>query len=174
MFTSSLMEKFDGIWRMLFAHGVTAILLLLSVVSFSLPYISGVRPFFVLMAIYYWAIYRPTLIPPVATFGLGIILDLLTGAPVGLNALLFTVLQWVVRRQRVFLMGQPFVMIWIGFGLTALLAGTGQYLAYMAMTGAALPADTVMATIALSFAAFAPVVPLFILVHRVLPHTARP
>lgn len=106
--------------RLLLAQGVIVLFLLLNVVSFSMPHAGDFKPFFLLMAVYYWAIYRPTVMPVAYTFVLGLILDFLTNLPPGLSALVLLVLQTVVRRSRLFMMGQPFMMVWLGFGILAM------------------------------------------------------
>jgi rod shape-determining protein MreD len=106
--------------RLLLAQGVIILFLLLNVVSFSMPHAGDFKPFFLLMAVYYWAIYRPTVMPVAYTFVLGLILDFLTELPPGMSALIMLVLQTVVRRSRLFMMGQPYVMVWLGFGITCL------------------------------------------------------
>lgn len=106
--------------RLLLAQGVIILLALLTVVSFSVPYAGDFKPFFLLMAVYYWAIYRPTVMPVAYTFILGLTLDLIAELPVGLTALLLVAVQTLVQKSRVFLMGQPYVMVWLGFALVCL------------------------------------------------------
>lgn len=106
--------------RLLLAQGVIVLLLLLNLVSFSMPHAGDFKPFFLLMAVYYWAIYRPTVMPVAYTFCLGLIIDLQADLPLGLTALILVGLQTIVLRSRLFLMGQPYVMVWLGFGILAL------------------------------------------------------
>ncbi len=105
--------------RLFLAQGVIALFLLLNVVSFSMPHAGDFKPFFLLMAVYYWAIYRPTVMPIPYTFILGLIFDLLAELPVGISALILVVLQTVVQKSRLFLMGQPYIMVWLGFAIMA-------------------------------------------------------
>lgn len=167
-------EKVSWLWRCLLVHVTTMVLLLLGTVSFAIPFLSQVRPFLPLMAVYYWAIYRPTMMPPFLAFAAGLLLDVITYAPMGMNALLFVVVQWVVRGQRVFLTGQPFIMIWIGFGFTAALYASAQFLTYLVFSsGAPLPTQTLVASTAITFALFPPVSLVLVGLHRLLPHAAR-
>jgi rod shape-determining protein MreD len=166
-------ERIGWLWRMALVQAVTIILLILGTLSFAIPYLSEIRPYFVMMAIFYWSIYRPSVVSPILVFMLGLALDILTQAPIGLNALIFVVLQWVVSHQRVFLMGQPYVMIWIGFGFTAALCASIQFLVYLILSGGApLPTDTLVASTVLTFVLFPPVSLIFIFLHRLLPQTA--
>jgi rod shape-determining protein MreD len=168
-----LTEEVGWAFRVLIAQVLTLILFALNLVSFSLPYAGEMRPFFLLMAIYYWAIYRPTLLPPIAAFALGLGLDILSGFPVGLNALLLLAVQMIVRRNRLFLMGQPYGMVWMGFGLTCLTVAGAQW-AFFAMMSQGLPAFEPAGAAALLSVAVFPLVTLFlILAHRMLPSGRR-
>lgn len=113
------MELVNWAMRLMLAQGVIALFLLLNVVSFSMPHAGDIKPFFLLMVVYYWAIYRPTVMPIAYTFMLGLLLDLLTHVPVGLNALTLVALQTIVQKSRLFLMGQPYVVVWLGFLIMA-------------------------------------------------------
>lgn len=104
--------------RLLLAQGVIVLFLLLNIVSFSMPHAGDFKPFFLLMAVYYWAIYRPTVMPIAYTFVLGLIFDLLAELPIGLSALILVAIQTVVQKSRLFLMGQPYIMVWLGFAIT--------------------------------------------------------
>ncbi|MFA5592605.1 MAG: rod shape-determining protein MreD [Micavibrio sp.] len=118
-------DSFGWVLRLALAQGVIVFFLLMNVVSFSLPHAGDFKPFFLLMAVYYWAIYRPTMMPYAYTFVLGIILDLLTHMPVGMNALLLLAIQALVRKSRLFLMGQPYIVVWLGFAIVALCNALG-------------------------------------------------
>jgi len=106
--------------RLLLVQGVILLFLLLNVVSFSMPHAGDFKPFFLLMVVYYWAIYRPTVMPYAYTFVLGLLLDLLTQLPLGLSALVLVGIQTIVQRSRLFMMGQPYMMVWLGFAITSI------------------------------------------------------
>lgn len=113
--------------RLAVPHLLLFALLILNMASIPLPYADSVKNHLVLMAVYYWAIYRPTLVPPFYCFAMGLAMDVLGGFPPGLNACVLVLLQWLVRDQRKFLMGQPFIVIWAAFGLVALTASLMQW-----------------------------------------------
>ena len=107
------------------ARGVTPFLLsvglvLLSVVPLPMPGFAPIVPAFALMSIYHWATYRPNLMPLSAVFVLGLLYDLLTGAPVGLFALVFLTVYGVALTQRRFIAGKSFFIYWFGFAIIAL------------------------------------------------------
>ncbi len=163
--------------RLLLAQGVIVLLLLLNVISFYLPHAGDFKPFFLLMAVYYWAIYRPTVMPVSYTFILGLIMDLLSGLPPGLNALILVGLQTSVRRSRLFLMGQPYIMVWLGFALVSIAYGLALWLmtSLFSFGPASFSAlfQTLIATLLSVF-----IFPLASLmlhgVHRILPVTSKP
>ncbi len=88
-----------------------------------LPYLADVTPFLSLMAVYYWSIYRPDLLPMWAVFLAGLVQDVVSGGPLGLMALVLLLVHGVgVSQRRVFL-GKSFPVEWWGFGLVTLGAG---------------------------------------------------
>ncbi|MBI1261258.1 MAG: rod shape-determining protein MreD [Rhizobiales bacterium] len=76
---------------------------------------SSVTPAFAFMAIYYWGVVRPEMFPSVAVFAVGLILDLLSGGPIGLWAFVYVVTYAVVISQRFMLVNAPFSAFWMGF-----------------------------------------------------------
>lgn len=110
-------RKLDDILRLAVPQLVFAFLFLASAIAWPFVNDAAFKPNFVLMALYYWAIYRPTIVPPAFCFVAGLLMDILTGVPVGLHAALYVLIQWLVCSQRRFLMGQPYLTTWFVFGL---------------------------------------------------------
>ncbi|MCC7038336.1 MAG: rod shape-determining protein MreD [Alphaproteobacteria bacterium] len=106
------------------------VLLVLSTFPFKIGHFGEIRPSFMLMAIYYWAIMRPSTLSPIATFIVGIAFDLMGGFPLGLNAMTLLIVQWGTRRQRKFVLGQGFIVLWMGLALVSLGAGLFQWAVY--------------------------------------------
>lgn len=160
--------------RLIVPHLLLLALLLLSVTSLPFLPTGAVKPQFVLMAVYYWAIYRPTLLPPSYCFILGLLMDILTGMPPGINALILVVTQWVVRDQRRFLMGEPYVTIGAVFGLVAVLSifiQWGLYGLTQLYWGDLWP---VFSGALVSLFLFPFVTLLLVIVHRILPVASHP
>jgi rod shape-determining protein MreD len=111
------------ILRLLLPGLVTFIAVLLTVLPLGIPFAAVVTPFLSLMAVYYWSIYRPDLLPPAAVFVLGVLQDILTGGPVGLLALVLLLVQALAVSQRRILLGQAFSVEWAG--LLLVVAGAG-------------------------------------------------
>lgn len=125
--TGTSFTAITDILRLSLAHVFLFVLLVLNLMALPLPVIGAVNPYWAMIAIFYWAVYRPTLVPPVLCFLAGLFVDLLSGGMVGMNAFIFVALQWTVRSQRRFLMGQPFLMAWLVFGVVAVAVGLVQW-----------------------------------------------
>ena len=115
-----------GLWhRMdLLARQITPVLLTLALVLINalplhLPGFARIAPLLPLMAIYHWAIFRPRLLPASAVFLIGVLQDVLSGTPIGVNALVFLAVFGAVLTQKRFLMGRSFAILWLGFALIA-------------------------------------------------------
>lgn len=97
----------------------TILLVVLSCLPIPVPRIGLVTPAIALMAIYYWSIQRPELLPPVAVFAVGFVQDALSGAVLGLSPFVFLLVQAIVVSQRRFFLGKSFLLTWWGFMLVA-------------------------------------------------------
>ncbi len=97
----------------------TLVLALVSVLPLRFPDYAAVAPLIALGGLYYWTIYRPDLLPPAAVFLCGVVLDLLSGAPLGVSALVFLLTRAVVLPQRRFFVDRLFPFVWGGFTLLA-------------------------------------------------------
>lgn len=141
-------------------------LVLLSAVPLQIAHLGEVRPVFMLMAVYYWTILRPS--TPIAAFFLGLLLDLLSDYPLGMNALVLVLAQVLTTHNRKFLLGQSFLVIWAGFALVALGAGISQWLLFCLYDLSLISAKPMLASTALSAFLFPVVVLPLAAVHRAL------
>jgi rod shape-determining protein MreD len=114
-------------------------LVLLSVVSFGVPDLAVVTPSFGTMAVYYWAIYRPDLLPAPAALLIGLTQDVLGGGPTGLMALVLLLVHAVVVSQRRVFVGKSFLVGWWGFAIIASGAGLLTWLTAALWFGALPP-----------------------------------
>jgi rod shape-determining protein MreD len=166
-------KGFENGLRLLMPGLLLMILFMLSVTALPLPHVGPIKPALLLMAVYYWSIYRPTMMPPWLCFVTGLLLDLLTGLPPGVNAVIFTLVQWIVRDQRKFLMGQPYITIWAVFILVAGLSGLAQWMLYGLVNMHWAPILPVVISLAATIFLFPAVTLFLIMVHRVLPHIQK-
>ncbi len=172
MVRAALPRQLSFLARLSVAHGLTFALFLLTLCSFSIPHTGQVRPFFLLMAIYYWSVFRPTLVPPSAAFGMGLLVDFLSGLPGGLTAGLLVAVQWIVRGQRRYLMGQSYVVLWTGFAMVAFGTAAAQWAVFGLLRLSWPPVEPILAGAGLSVLLFPPVVVVLQRVHRLLPDRA--
>jgi rod shape-determining protein MreD len=114
---TSVWVRMDTWVRHLVPFGVTLALLLLSAVPTHVPGYSGIAPMLPLMGVYYWAIYRPDLLPAWLAFLIGLLYDIVAGTPVGVNALVLLLAQGTAAAQRKFFLGKSFAVTWWAFGL---------------------------------------------------------
>ena len=113
------LQKLDARARMILPFGLTVVVLLFGLTPTYIPGLAQITPMYTLVAIYFWAIYRPDLLGYGLGFGIGILEDLLTGAPLGVGALTILLTQWVVFNQQKFFHAKPFAITWFAFGLVA-------------------------------------------------------
>ena len=91
----------------------------ITILPVRVPGYAALTPAFTLMAVYHWTIYRPDLLPALALFAVGLLEDLLTGAPVGAGALVLLLSRAAVLRYRRFFVNRAFPFVWSGFTLLA-------------------------------------------------------
>lgn len=132
----------------------TIFLVLLAQLPFPLAFYPDVAPALPLMAVYYWVVFRPDLMPRVLVFAVGIFHDALIGAPFGLMALILLLVHTFVLNQRRFLVGKPFWVFWSGFAIVVPVAALLNWILASALRGAPMPTDVVLVSVALTIAMF--------------------
>lgn len=123
----SFLQKSGQLIRHALPFGITMVFIGASVLVLPVPYLGGIAPMLGLVALYYWAIYRPDLLRPFFVFLLGLLNDFLHLMPIGLSALLFLALYQLVLSQRRLFIGQAFPIVWTGFVLVTLIASLTQW-----------------------------------------------
>jgi rod shape-determining protein MreD len=116
----------------------TLVLLVVAVLPLRVPDYATVTPLFALAGVYYWTIYQPELLPPIVVFACGLVLDLLTGTPLGVSSLLLLLSRTIVVTQRRFFVNRLFPFVWGGFTLLAATAIGFLWLLGSALQGAML------------------------------------
>lgn len=111
-------ENLDWLWRAGLIQATTFIFVFFSFINFSI--IIDVKPIFLLIVIFYWSVYRPTILPPVLIFIIGLVQDLIYEYPLGLHSILYLCVYFLITRQRIYLMGQSYLNLWFFFSLTIL------------------------------------------------------
>lgn len=99
--------------------GMTVALMLLGSIPVSGMHVQLLEPLLAFASIYYWTLYRPDLMPAPLVFALGLLYDVLSGAPVGAHAGVLAVAHAILSGQRRFLIDKTFILNWVGFALVA-------------------------------------------------------
>ncbi|MDX9861562.1 MAG: rod shape-determining protein MreD [Rhodospirillales bacterium] len=113
----SFWHRLDLWARRLTPVGLTLLLVVINIIPFHVPGFARVVPLFALIAVHHWAIYEPQLMPAYAVFVVGVLQDMLSGVPLGLNTLVFLVVYGAVVWQRRFFVGKSFFITWLGFAV---------------------------------------------------------
>lgn len=133
---------------------ITVLLVVASALPWRLPAFAEVTPAFVVMAVFYWTIYRPDRLPYAATFSVGLLQDLLTGTPLGMTALILLMVQGVVASQRTFFLGKPFLVVWWGFSLLMPAVGLVSWIIGSAYFDAIVPPLPILVQVVLTVILF--------------------
>jgi rod shape-determining protein MreD len=127
--SNALALKIEAAARATVPAGLTAVLMLLGSIPVKGLHVQVLEPVLAFASIYYWTLYRPDLMPAALVFALGLLYDVLSGAPVGAHAAMLVVAHAVLTRQRRFLIDKTFILNWVGF---AVLAAGGCVLIWLA------------------------------------------
>lgn len=154
--------RLAGVYLFLF------ILLILNLVDMPLLGADAGRLAFLLIGIYFWTVFRPSLLPYPLVFCAGLLLDFLSGGLVGMYALCFMVLVIIVRGQRRFLLGQSWPVIWAGFCVAVMVVTLFQVLAYSLSSWGFPPLIPLGFNLITSFCLYPLLLPVMMLLNRLL------
>jgi len=164
--TLTFWQRLDKAGRNLTPFAITVMLGLLGMVPLRLPAFAAVAPSLTLMAVYYWSIHRPDLLRPGVVFGIGILQDLLSGAPLGLHGLILVLVQWAVLSQRRFFLANTFLLMWVGFAMVLFGAAFTEWLVFCALNTALMPFRALFFQALLTLALFPLFAWMFIRIHK--------
>jgi rod shape-determining protein MreD len=168
--TRSILQMLRVGLSVTFAYAVFILLLLVLLANWALPYFSVLKPQLLLIIIYYWSLYRPTLMPPWAIFIGGLLLDLLNPVmPLGTHAASYQLVAALVKPRRRMLIGQSFMVVWVGFALVCIFDMVFKGLAIYLFTSATLDPMVLILNTFITILAFPTLVLVLVLVHRLLP-----
>ncbi len=105
-----LLRQADSLACAALPTAATAALLILAAMPVGLP---GAVPAVALPCVFFWSVFRPASLPPPAAFGLGLLQDLLTAAPIGSGVLILLLTHGLAARWRRVLVRQSFLMVWL-------------------------------------------------------------
>ena len=119
----TVLQRIDQFLRRQLPCLLTLTLMLFAMTPTHIPGLSHVTPMYALAAIYFWSIYRPDLIGYGTSFAVGLLDDMITGAPLGCTAMVLLACQQIVFHQQKFFNAKPFGVFWGAFAVLALGAG---------------------------------------------------
>jgi rod shape-determining protein MreD len=117
--TPSLGRRLDTLARRLLPCASTLAMSMVGVVPLHIPASPPAALSMSLIAVFYWSLYRPDLMPAWAAFGLGLAQDVLVGLPLGISACVLITVHAAVGTQRRFFLGKSFGVVWLGFAVMA-------------------------------------------------------
>lgn len=154
MVAQVLWQRVDQTARLFLPAATTLMLGIVAVLPIGLPRWGVLSPPLMLAAVFYWAVVRPDLLPATAAFALGLLQDLLTGAPLGANAFALVLVQWILRSQRRYLANRPFFLLWMAFAPVVVGAALVDWLVYAGVTLSVPPIAEGLVRAALGFVLF--------------------
>ena len=158
--------------RLLTPAALTLAAVLVSVVPGGLSISPEATPFFALMAVHHWGIYRPELLPAPVVFALGLAQDGLTGGPLGLFALVLVIVHSLVSTQRRVFLERTFLVEWFGFAFVVVGATLACWLISCVYFAALVDPRPVALQGILTFVAYPCVIWIFARAARSVPRTA--
>ena len=117
-------------------------------------------PLLAFMAVYFWCLVRPDLMPPAAAFAVGLGQDLLCGGPPGLWTASFIAAYALLDRQRESFAALAGVGAILGFALAMLVVSGAAYLIGWFYFGRLPPVTPLVLQLAVSVVCYIPVLPL--------------
>lgn len=147
----------------------TVVLVLLGAVPTQLPEFGSVTPVLSIAAIYFFAIYRPAILPAPAVFGIGLFQDALIGLPFGVSALVLLGVYGAILTQRNAFRGRPFLIAWAGFAVVMPIAMAVTWLMVSLLAGTFVPPRAAIFQALMTIAAYPLVNVLLAALARLLP-----
>jgi rod shape-determining protein MreD len=166
---SAVWTHLDLTARKLTPFLVTVVLVVLNFLPAQLPGYAEVSPNLALMAVYYWALHRPNLLPATAVFVIGLLQDFLSGGTVGFNATILVLVFMVAFSQRRFFYGKSFLVVWWGFMMVSLGVAVVGWLLACVLFATLLDPGPAMFEGLMNAAAYPVLGWLFVQIHRTLP-----
>jgi rod shape-determining protein MreD len=101
------------------------LLILLNAVPLHVPYVSVAAPLFPLMALFHFSLFRPEYLPNWLALMFGLLIDVMSGGPLGVHGMVFLVTRYFVGNNQRFLADKPFLVIWFGYAVVSAAAVAG-------------------------------------------------
>jgi rod shape-determining protein MreD len=107
--------RHDGTARNLAPFALTVLLIVFGMVPLGVPNFAPIMPALGVIAVFFWLVYRPDLMPAWAVFVIGLIQDLLGGGALGVGVFVLLVVYAALMGQRRYLAQANFFLVWLAF-----------------------------------------------------------
>jgi rod shape-determining protein MreD len=118
----------DGLLRRLAPFLTALAAALVDLLPLPNPAPQSLAPATTVCVCYFWTLYRPDLMTPLAIFLVGLVLDGVGGLPLGLTSLSLLVGRCAVLGGQRFLRAQPFAVVWLCFAPVAFAVAAARWL----------------------------------------------
>jgi len=163
---STVWQRFDLVARQITPFLLTLAVVMLALVPLHIPDFSPVMPWLALIAVYYWSVHRPDLMPAAAVFAVGLFHDLAAGTALGVGILILLLVHALIAAQRRFFISRSFLVVWVGFGFVAFGAAILLWLFNAVLAGALIDPRPALFQFLTTLAAYPPLAWLFAQVQR--------
>jgi len=163
-----LWQRLDAVARYSFATASSAVLLLVAAAPLGLPGQAQLLIAAALGCVFFWSLFRPTAMPPPLVFLLGLLVDLLGYAPIGVDVVILLLVHGIALRWRRFLVRQGFLVVWLAFVVVAAAAAILQWLMTGVLVLRVLPPMEMAFQAALAAGLYPPLAVLLTRAHRSL------
>ena len=144
-------------------------LVIVNLIPLHLTGYAAISPDLALMAVYYWALHRPSLMPAIAVFIIGLFQDFLSGGPIGLSAGTLILVFAVAVSQARFFYGKSFLVVWWGFMMVSVGVAIIQWIAVSIFFGTLISPEPAFFECVMNIAGYPILGWLCFQIHRTLP-----
>lgn len=113
----ALAQRLDRLAMRLLPGGLTALAAILLAAPTGIPGAIALIPGLAMASVFFWSVWRPASMSVPVVFCLGLLLDLIGFAPLGVTAFAFLLLHGTAVHMRFGLMRLNFVTLWLAFTL---------------------------------------------------------
>lgn len=147
-------RKLDIAARQSFPTVVTSLLLMIAAAPLGLAAQAQIQLAVALVSVFFWTLVRPGSMPPPAVFLLGLLVDLLSYAPLGVGVVILLVLHGLTLAGRRVLGRAGFLLAWLAFAILAVGAVALQWALTALLTLQILPVSPAVLAAILAIGAY--------------------
>jgi rod shape-determining protein MreD len=147
-------QRLDFAARASFPAVTTALLLLALAMPLGLPGQAQWQHATALCCVFFWSLFRPASMPPLAVLCLGVLADLLAYSPLGVSVLIWLIAHGMAMRWRRGLTRLGFMLVWFAFISVAILAAILEWTATSLLSFTFLPMRDALLEAAIAIGAY--------------------